>query len=269
MVELALAEGATLLEVHLAPKDLFEDRPRVLETFRPLRDRLALVVHAPEFVHPPGVPQPILVNLASPVTATRLAAVRMVEATTDLARELGAEAVVIHPGGATRPGEAPQGSLPALRLSLRTLDLRAPCYLENMPAHYHFRDAGEGTSALGRFPGDFEGLGGFVDGFCLDVCHAALARPEGSPQVAEAFADLLGHQIRHVHVSGARVPAGEGIPPGAPGDVLTPRVLKRVAALVHPEAAWVPEVWAGEADAGKGFRFALRYLREHLPEVFP
>jgi len=74
--------------------------------------------------------------------------------------------------------------------------------------------------------------------------------------------------VRHVHVSGARVPAGEGIPPGAPGDVLMPSTLRLVAERIHPEAAWVPEVWGGFDRGGKGFRHALQYLKKHLPEVF-
>lgn len=269
MAALAESEGCTALEVHLAPADLYADLPRVKEAFEPLRDQFALVVHAPEFVQLPGIATPLMVNLASPVPAVRVASVRVLDATTALAASLRAEAVILHPGGATRPGEAPQGTLEGLRQSLKTIDWKTPAYLENMPAHYHFRDAGEGTSALGVMPGEFPPLTHLVDGFCLDVCHAALARPEGSPQVATAYADLQGHRIRHVHVSGARPPAGEGVPPGAPGDVLTPQHLKAIAARVHPDAAWVPEVWAGHERGGKGFRYALQYLKKHLPEVFP
>lgn len=268
MAALAREEGCSVLEVHLAPEDLYRDLHRVREVFAPLRDEFALVVHAPEFALAPGMGIPLMVNLASPHLAVRVASVRVLDATVALAAELRAEAVVLHPGGATRPGEAPQGAVEHLRQSLKTVDWRVPGYLENMPAHYHFRDVGQGTSALGLMPSEFTPLAPLVDGLCLDVCHAALARPEGSPQVAVAFADLHGHRVRHVHASGARVPAGEGVPPGAPGDILTPRDLQAVAARVHPEAVWVPEVWGGHERGGKTFRYALQYLKKHLPEAF-
>jgi N-acetylneuraminate synthase len=258
-----------LLEVHLEAEDLSRRWDLLVGTFRSVREELGhdLVVHAPEFMMTGAGPS--LVDLASPDADLRSLSITAVEATIELARELGALLLVTHPGGISPPAEedAPSAGMDALVDALDHLHDRASeagtlLTVENMPWFYHHAPLEGGEvqrweSTILVEPDDMDVLAPHVDGMTLDVSHGFLHNPRGGMEVIEGFIEKHLDRILHLHLSDAQPPDNEGLQVGE-GMVDFGAVL---GAFKGRAVTAVPEIMGGHRGGGLSFQRALTELR--------
>jgi len=164
----------------------------------------------------------------------------------ELARGLGVDLVVVHPGRCSSSKDSPEEYWPALLDSLGLLARRArklgiTLAVENMEPRP--------KEILVR-PIDLERLFGEIPdlGLCLDLAHAAV----GGFGMVDEFLTRLGSRIRHVHISNVgdgkvHLPLDKGRLP------LTPAALDFLRGFLGAltlEGAWEP----GEEVARLGLR---------------
>lgn len=213
-----------------------------------VKDERCTIVHAPEKMRVDGGRR--LIDLAVEDRQRREIFVDRVNDVSTMAGRLGIPTVV-HPGGVrTKPTE--RASLHEnLRTSLASLD--GTLWLENMPKHYHV-DGEKWCSNLCTRPDELADLLPQVDGVTLDVCHAYLSVEHGGNAAIASFFEMLRGSIKHVHLSDASRPDGEGLQLGD-GEIdlgALPR-MRSVPVLL--------EIWNGHLDGGAGFSEALRRAR--------
>ncbi|MDI9633016.1 MAG: sugar phosphate isomerase/epimerase family protein [Methanolinea sp.] len=182
------------------------------------------------------------INLASTREPVRMASVALVSAVCERAGDLGASAVVVHPGISPWPGQE-EVSRSALSRSLDDLarvqeEVGVRVAVENMGSWEmcHFRDTGLLPEIAGR------GLS-----FCLDVGHAHLNN------VLDRFLSLATPCIVHLHDNCGST--DDHLPPGR-GSMDYPSLLGRLPAGV-PWILEVPDI--GMVEQG------LAYVEMHTP----
>jgi deoxyribonuclease IV len=157
------------------------------------RSRIPLYVHAP-----------YLINVCSPRNNVRYGSRKILQQTCDAAAEVGAEAVVVH------PGHAEDGIAKGVGRWVRTLEM-----LESEVTLLIENTAG-GENAVAR---RFDALArlwkaitkddsGIELGFCFDTCHAHAAGEELSDAVDRVLA-IVG-RIDLLHANDSRDPPGTG-----------------------------------------------------------
>jgi len=159
-----------------------------------LRDSsLPLYVHAP-----------YLINVCSPKNNIRYGSRKILQQTCDAAADVGAMAVIVHPGHAEDGVDAGFGRWAR---TLEMLESEVPLYLENTAG---------GDNAVAR---RFDALARLWDtvtaskpeveiGFCFDTCHAHAAGEELSTAV-ERVLGIVG-TIHLLHANDSRDPPGTG-----------------------------------------------------------
>jgi deoxyribonuclease-4 len=159
-----------------------------------LRDsELGIFVHAP-----------YLINVCSPKSNVRYGSRKILQQTCEGAAEIGARAVIVH------PGHAEDGLAEGVGRWGRTLEMlesEVPVYLENTAG---------GDNAVARRFDALAKLWEAVEasktdveiGFCFDTCHAHAAGEDLSDAVERAIAITGGIDLMHVNDS--RDPAGTG-----------------------------------------------------------
>ena len=185
--------GADCVQVFLSDPQGWQKPPARADAEELRRSSLPLYVHAP-----------YLINVCSPKNNIRHGSRKILQQTCDAAAEVGAAAVIVHPGHAEDDLEAGFGRW------ARTLDMlqsRVPLYLENTAG---------GDNAVAR---RFDALAGLWDavsaaktevklGFCFDTCHAHAAGEELSDVVVRVLA-IVG-RIDLLHANDSRDPPGTG-----------------------------------------------------------
>jgi len=154
----------------------------------------------------------------------------------ELARGLGIDLVVVHPGRCSSSKDPPEEYWPALLESLGLLARRARGFgitlaVENMEPRP--------KEILVR-PIDLERLFGEISslGLCLDLAHAAV----GGLGMVEEFLARLGSRIRHVHISNVgdgkvHLPLDKGRLPLTPAAL---DFLREFRGALTLEGAWEP-----------------------------
>jgi sugar phosphate isomerase/epimerase len=258
-----------LLEVHLDLEDLPRHRQRLVDTFQEVRREHGhdLVVHAPEFMMTGA--GPALVDPSSPDEAMMSLTLTTMKATIDLAQELEAMLIVMHPGGIVPDlgSVVPSERLDQLSVVLEDLremthDAGALLTVENMPWFYHHKALGGGEpqrwgSSIMVSADDMDLLGPHVDGMTLDVSHGYLHSPRGGMEVIEDFIDRHLDRILHLHLSDALPPDHEGLQIGE-GSVDMGMVLR---SFKGRDVTAVPEIIGGHMGGGLSFKRALQELR--------
>jgi len=169
-------------------------KPPPREDAAELRDsELGIYVHAP-----------YLINVCSPKTNVRYGSRKILQQTCEGAAEIGAKAVIVH------PGHAEDGLAEGVGRWGRTLEMlesEVPVYLENTAG---------GDNAVARRFDALAKLWEVVEaseteveiGFCFDTCHAHAAGEDLADAVERAIAITGGIDLMHVNDS--RDPPGTG-----------------------------------------------------------
>jgi deoxyribonuclease IV len=167
----------------------------------PPRDDAAELRESPVGIY---VHAPYLINVCSPRNNVRYGSRKILTQTCEAAAEIGALAVIVHPGYAEDGVEAGVGRWGR---TLEMLRSEVPVYLENTAG---------GENAVARRFDALERLWEVVSaaktdveiGFCFDTCHAHAAGEELSDAVDRVRA--ITGSIDLLHVNDSRDPPGTG-----------------------------------------------------------
>jgi deoxyribonuclease-4 len=192
----------------------------------------------PVYVH-----APYLMNVCSPVSTRRYSGRRILQQTCDAAAEVGATAVIVHPGHAEDDIQEGFGRWARTLERLRTT---VPLYIENTAG---------GKNAVARKIDDLARLWEAVQGsktdvdvgFCFDTCHAHAAG-EDLTDVVERVLKIVG-RIDLLHANDSQGQRGSGrdrhahLGAGNIGaDVLRGMIRKAGGpVIVEPHEAWKAE----------------------------
>jgi len=157
------------------------------------RSNIPLYVHAP-----------YLINVCSPRNNVRYGSRKILQQTCDAAADIGAAAVVVHPGHAE---DGIRQGIGRWVRTLKMLETDLPLFIENTAG---------GTNAVAR---RFDALTllweavsdaetGLAIGFCFDTCHAHAAGEDLSDAVERVLA-IVG-KIDLLHANDSRDPPGTG-----------------------------------------------------------
>jgi N-acetylneuraminate synthase len=245
--------GPKVIEFHLAQKDFFLG-------FQPDRGySQELVVHAPEYINGR------LFDLCSGSEEVREASVRLLQKTIALSRELaphfrGTPKVIAHPGAMSLNSKLNVKTLrAALIKSLEEVDFTGTeILLENLPPYpWYF-----GGQWKGNYFMDPECIRALCEetglGICFDLSHAALYCNAKEKDLPSFIAEVLPF-VHHVHFADAYGLDGEGMPIGE-GDIDFDGVMPLFSDY---QGTWVPEIWRGHLNRGRGFLQALTRLRQY------
>lgn len=185
--------GADCLQLFLSNPQGWEKPPPRGDAERLRNSELDVYVHAP-----------YLINVCSPKPNVRYGSRKILQQTCDAAAEVGAIAVIVH------PGHAEDGIEEGVSRWTRTLEQvtsEVPIYLENT--------AGGENAVARRFDALaklWEAVGvaktAIEVGFCFDTCHAHAAGEELSDAIERA-SEITGG-IDLVHANDSRDEAGTG-----------------------------------------------------------
>ena len=252
-----------LIEIHMTWRDLFNYQAPV-GTFEQ-----NLVIHAPEYY------QDQLIDFSSPDPKVTEYSLEMLQRTINIARDLAPRfkglvdprgpRIVVHPGGHfSKPTEADKTEQYRLLMKhLREIDSEGTRLLvENMPPRpWYFGGQWYNTVFL-----DGKEIAQFADemgwGVCYDTSHAGLYCNLAGIPLAETTRQVLDH-IAYLHVSDARGYTEEGLQIGE-GTI----DFEQFFAIVNKiDVGFIPEIWQGHLNGGKGFRDALGTLEKIIAKV--
>jgi deoxyribonuclease-4 len=189
----AEALGADCVQVFLSDPQGWKKPPARADAEELRRSSLPLYVHAP-----------YLINVCSPKNNIRYGSRKILQQTCEAAADVGAAAVIVHPGHAEDGIEAGIGRWAR---TLELLESQVPLYIENTAG---------GENAVAR---RFDALARLWEvvsnadtdvtrGFCFDTCHAHAAGEELSDAVERAL-EIVG-RIDLLHANDSRDPPGTG-----------------------------------------------------------
>ena len=244
----------------------------MLEIFtrKPFNDS-ELIVHAPHAFSPEAPEQ--LIDLSSPVTGTRTKSIETITTALDLSSALSARYLVVHPGGISKRPIRSKGQLyHSLLSSLQELESQQ-LLLENMPWFYWIRDERYVSNIL-ILAWEFGDFLPHCGGLCLDLCHAYLSQEQGSTRTILEFFRRYPEHIKHLHVSDAVSPDGEGLQIGE-GEVDFPGLFRDIHELVDAKGRddenkttglWcytmIPEIKGGHLQGNAVSKEGFRKLKD-------
>lgn len=258
-----LAHDPSLVELHCSVEDLRWEPPRLQSGSVPL------AVHLPEFdrgrlLDPAALDEAQREDAAAVYVAGVRAAARW-----GTAFPAARPKVVFHPGGnsveAYTLAEARRArvqlfkTVGAMQQAARECGGTVEVLVENLPAHCWFFN-GDWLASMATEPTDLLALCAELDlGLTLDLCHLYLASQEHGFDPYAAV-ERLRPLVRHVHYSGAKGVAEEGLQVGE-GDFDVARAL---GLLADVDAVAVPEIWYGHEDNGAKFLEAWSRVEQAL-----
>ena len=185
--------GVEIVQLFISDPQGWKKPPPRSDAAELRRSDLGIYVHAP-----------YLINVCSPKTNVRYGSRKILQQTCEGAAEIGAKAVIVH------PGHAEDGLAEGVGRWGRTLEMlesEVPVYLENTAG---------GDNAVARRFDALAQLWEVVEasdtpveiGFCFDTCHAHAAGEDLADAVERAIAITGGIDLMHVNDS--RDPPGTG-----------------------------------------------------------
>ena len=218
-----------------------------------------MIVHVPEYIGDR------LLDLCSGSEEIRAESVKMVQKTIDLTRIMaphfqGKPKLIVHPGAMSLSAKLNKDALrQALIQSLQEIDGDGvEILLENLPPYpWYF-----GGQWKGNYFMDADEIRSFCEEtgvrICFDLSHAALYCNAKEKDLSD-FILVLKPLIRHIHFADAYGLDGEGVQLGE-GDIDLAKIMPLFADY---QGTWVPEIWRGHLQKGKGFLEALTRLRKY------
>ncbi len=253
-----LSHGPRVLEFHLAERDLEL-------AFKPANtEKLRLVVHAPEYMGEK------LLDLCSSDSSIRresvLTALQTIRLTMKIAPFFrGRPKVIVHPGAMSMRDKLNRDVLRE-NLALSLDEIRQHCkhdsfelLFENLPPYpWYF-----GGQWKGNFFMDADEIREFCTStgmrICFDLSHAALYCNAKGKELGEHIETLLPISS-HLHLADGYGLDGEGVQFGQ-GDIDLESVMPLFKGF---SGTWVPEIWRGHLNNGRGFRQALAFLARYM-----
>lgn len=248
-IDSMLRHGPDFLETFIGPKDILEGIEDVVQAFS--SSGLPTVVHMPEFFGE------CFVDLAKDDDKAWRISFEAVARTVEIADQLKAKHIVLHPGGASDRDIDRLAAIKRLRASLQELSYDR-FYLENMPWFYFQARERMVRSHIMVDVSDFEEVADIIGGMTVDVCHGYLSTEGGSMDYLMTFFDHFPGLDRYFHLSDAMPPDGEGLQIGE-GAIDWGPVFDRL----RGSDRWaIPEIMDGHVDDGVAFAQALEILRK-------
>jgi N-acetylneuraminate synthase len=247
-----------VLEFHLAERDF--DLP-----FSPdKRLDIQLVVHAPEYMGER------LLDLCSENENIREESVALVIKTIKFTRTIscffqGKPKVIAHPGAMSMNRKLDPEKLSSnLARSLAEIEsepatTHVELLFENLPPYpWYF-----GGQWKGNYFMDANEIASFCERYntriCFDLSHSALYCNAKEKELSSEIRTLLPY-TRHLHLADGYGLDGEGVQFGE-GDINLEKILPIFKGF---KGTWVPEIWRGHLEGGKGFIIALSYLSKYM-----
>jgi deoxyribonuclease-4 len=189
----AAAVGADVIQLFLSNPQGWEKPPEREDAASLRESSVGIYVHAP-----------YLINVCSPKPNVRYGSRKILQQTCEAAADVGALAVIVHPGHAE---DGLEDGVARCSRTREILESDVPVYLENTAGGDHA--VARRFDALARLWAEVEGAKGEAEiGFCFDTCHAHAAGEDLSDAVERAIAITGGIDLMHVNDS--RDPAGTG-----------------------------------------------------------
>ncbi|WP_080807595.1 N-acetylneuraminate synthase family protein [Desulfamplus magnetovallimortis] len=249
-----IAYDPEIIEIHLAEKDF---GTKFIPTKKYEQE---LIVHAPEYIHEE------LMNLCSFDEDLRKKSVALVQETIILARELapffkGTPKIVAHPGAMSMKEKLNKSQLrEALLKSVSEIDHNGvELLLENMPPYPWFFG--------GEWKGNYFMAAEEIVSICketglnivFDLSHAAMYCNAKDLDLYKYIETVLPF-TRHLHLADAYGLDGEGVQFGE-GDIDLDKVMPVFSSY---RGSWVPEIWRGHLNNGRGFLKAISILAQYI-----
>ncbi|MBF0118050.1 MAG: N-acetylneuraminate synthase family protein [Desulfobacterales bacterium] len=251
--EKMLSYAPKIIEFHLTEKDL--EIPFELNKIYPIE----LIVHAPEYIGDK------LFDLCSLDEKNRNASIEMAKKTRDFAANFSCyfkntPKIIIHPGAMSLNNKLPKEPLEKnLANSLKEIQCEnIELLLENLPPYpWYF-----GGQWKGNYFIDPDEIVHFCRknniNICFDLSHAALYTNSKEQKLTE-FIKKVKPFIRHIHIADAYGLDGEGVQIGE-GDIHFEEIMPLFSDY---KGSWIPEIWRGHLQNGKGFIEALMKLEKY------
>ena len=249
-----------LVEIHMTWRDIDSYRPQQ-ESFE--QD---LVVHAPEYY------QDTLIDFSSEDPAITELSLVMLQKTIDIARDLNTNftgqqdsrgpRVVVHPGGHF-PNKRETNKSDQYRLLMRNLKSinteGVRILVENMPP-FPWYFGGQWINTIFLDPGEIAQFAKEMNwGICYDTSHAQLYCSHAGISILDFTKKVLDH-VHYLHLSDAKGVTHEGLQIGE-GEIDFPQLF---ALLANINPGFIPEIWQGHLDKGRGFKEAMRRIETML-----
>ncbi|MFQ5893100.1 MAG: N-acetylneuraminate synthase family protein [Nitrospinota bacterium] len=245
----------TLVEFHFSDGDLGQEITLAHESYPQ-----ELYVHAPE------VWFRSLVDLCAVNDEHREQSIRVIQATIDKTLELatrfrGTPKLVLHVGGmSVDPIDDASVLLENALDSIRRLDLAGVELLpENLPPRPWYLGGQWYQNAFVQPEEIVDFAKELGVGLTFDLCHAQLYCNMTGVPVAHYIKTILPYS-RHLHISDAYGIDGEGIQVGE-GEIDFEEAFRLLA---KGRFSWVPEIWSGHEEGGRGFLIALERLAPYV-----
>ena len=256
-----------IFEFHLSYKDIEES----FQDFIGKGYRQQIVVHAPELFQNDHI-----LDLCSLDADYRKKSVNHMKRVIDIAQELGAWfnntgdiPIVVNVGGFTSDRQLSKSErnerYEILKDQIYDFDTAGVELLPQTmpPLPWHF--GGQRYQNLFVDPNE---ISSFCEEakmrICLDVSHSKLACNYYKWSFSE-FVELVGGYTRHLHIADASGVDGEGLQvhEGEIDFVLLEKQLRKLS----PLSSFIPEIWQGHKDNGRGFWTALDRLEKDFARV--
>lgn len=251
-----------LIEIHLTWRDLVDFDPKEFKQKHASALAQDLVVHAPEYYNDQ------LIDFTSTDPKIRDLSLEMLEKTFSLARSLAPHfegtdqnlgpRVVVHPGGhfkvPTTSNKTDQYR--QLKKNLEIADSRGVRVLmENMPP-FPWYFGGQWHNSIFLDPREIAQFATEAGcGICYDLSHALLYCNHAGISISRFSNEIFDH-IKYLHISDAAGTTQEGLQLGE--GVLDYHHLSEL--LGRLDVGFIPEIWQGHLNKGKGFTKALDFI---------
>lgn len=249
-----------LIEIHMTWRDLF--------SYKPFDEKFSqdLIIHAPEYY------QDKLIDFTSEDSSVTEYSIEMLQKTIDIARSLDSSfegqtdsrgpRVIVHPGGhfSTKKNSDRKSQYALLKKHLRQVNTDGVRLLvENMPP-FPWYFGGQWYNTIFMDPVEISEFAKDMGwGICFDTSHALLYCNSAGISLRDFSRTVFDH-VAYLHVSDAKGTTEEGLQLGM-GDMTREDLVEILGKL---NVGFIPEIWQGHLNKGKGFKDALVYIEQLL-----